>query len=78
MRACLVVVGGIRSNELSQVTGTDNQHVIETLAPYCPDQTLHMTILPRRTCEIGRSRMLMALTRRVKTCPYATSLSRTR
>ena len=47
--ACLAVIGGIRSEDLPQMPSTDNQHVIQILAPQRADQALYMAILLGRT-----------------------------
>jgi hypothetical protein len=41
--AYLIVVGGIRSGGLAQMPGSDDSHVIQTLAAYCADHTLEHT-----------------------------------
>src|SRR5437867_13282941 len=69
VRARLIVIRRIRSKNSPQVRLAENQHSVQALTAHGTDQTLHMTIL------IGRSRMPIAITRRLKTCPYALSLS---
>jgi len=78
VRARLVVIAGIRSQNLPQMLCAEDENVIETVAPQRPDQSFRIRILPWRAGEIGRSGIPVVRTRLLKTGPYAPSLSRTR
>jgi hypothetical protein len=52
--------------------------MIQALAPKRSDQAFSVWILPGDLGDIGWSRIPIARSRRVKACPYAPSLSRTK
>ena len=48
VRAVLVVVGRVGSNQTKQVTLAEHDHVVENLSPERADEPLRVSVLPRR------------------------------
>jgi hypothetical protein len=69
VRAHLIVVGRIRRKNLPQVRLTKDQHPVQALAPHRAIRRSTYGFCQGDRGEIGRSRMLIALTRDMKTCP---------
>ena len=67
MRARLIVIGTVGSKDTPQMCLAENRHLVQALTTQRTNQTFGYAILPRGV--IGRSRMPIALSRHVKTCP---------
>jgi hypothetical protein len=74
VRANLIVIAKIQCQNTPQMPFAEDQDMIQALAQKRSDQAFSVWILPRRS----RSRIPIARSRRVKACPYAPSLSRTK
>jgi len=69
MQTRLIVISRIRGDHTAQVMFAKNNDMVHAFAAKRPDQALGNAILPRCSSDIVRSRMPIALTRVVKTCP---------
>jgi hypothetical protein len=49
MRSRLIVITGMRGQDPMQMPRSENDNVIQAIAPECSDQTFHIRVLPGRS-----------------------------
>ena len=69
MGSRLIVIACVRAQDAAQVLLAQRHHVVSAFAADGANQSFGKTILPRRSAEIGLSRMPMARNRRLTTGP---------